>query len=94
MSFDVNVGRTRPMISPTSRMGNDGGSSGNTGYMARKNKKKQANSIFDTEMHNFSSNPFASEMDSLEIQGLYETQTSWLYKLLQSLKKRIKTKAS
>lgn len=50
MSFDANIGRTQPMIKPATSMNNDGGSSGNTGYMmqGRRQKKDDENkNIFD-----------------------------------------------
>ena len=52
MSFDVNVGRSQPMIKAAANMNNDGGSGGNTGYMMRGRKKKDFNpfsSVFDEE---------------------------------------------
>ena len=41
MSFDANIGRTQPMIKPATSMNNDGGSSGNTGYMGRGRRQKK-----------------------------------------------------
>ena len=95
MSFDVNVGRTRPMISPASRMGNDGGSSGNTGYMSRQKKKKQENSIFDKKIDYYSPNPFRYDQFQSEasyMKELKEVQISWIYKILQYFKTRLKSK--
>lgn len=50
MSFDVNIGRTQPVIKAAANMNNDGGSGGNLGYMMRGKKKEQQNehaSVFD-----------------------------------------------
>ncbi|MCM1338688.1 MAG: hypothetical protein NC191_03355 [Muribaculaceae bacterium] len=41
MSFDANIGRAQPMIKPATSMNNDGGSSGNTGYMMRGRRQKK-----------------------------------------------------
>lgn len=52
MSFDVNIGRTEPIIKATANMNNDGGSGGNTGYMMRgkkKNNNENYKSLFDNE---------------------------------------------
>lgn len=52
MSFDVNIGRTEPVIKAAANMNNDGGSGGNTGYMMRGNKKNKGKtfiSVFDSE---------------------------------------------
>lgn len=50
MSFDVNVGRSEPIIKAASNMNNDGGSGGNLGYMMggrRKKDDKEKGSLFD-----------------------------------------------
>lgn len=39
MSFDVNIGRSQPVIKAAANMNNDGGSGGNTGFMMRGRKK-------------------------------------------------------
>lgn len=41
MSFDVNIGRSEPIIKAAANMNNDGGSGGNTGYMGGGRQKKQ-----------------------------------------------------
>lgn len=43
MSFDVNIGRTQPVIKAAANMNNDGGSGGNLGYMTREKKKINKN---------------------------------------------------
>ena len=49
MSFDVNIGRSEPVIKPAAGMNNDGGSGGNTGYMTggRRQKKEERKSLFE-----------------------------------------------
>jgi len=58
MSFDVNIGRSQPIIKAASGMNNDGGSGGNTGYMMQGRRKKDENkkSLFssDIEVDSFS----------------------------------------
>ncbi len=52
MSFDVNIGRTEPIIKAAANMNNDGGSGGNTGYMMRgkrKNKENCFQGLFDND---------------------------------------------
>ena len=52
MSFDVNVGRSQPIIKAAVNANNDGGSGGNTGYMMSGRRKKDANpfgSVFANE---------------------------------------------
>lgn len=49
MSFDVNIGRSEPIIKAASGTNNDGGSGGNLGYMmgGRQKKKEEQGSLFD-----------------------------------------------
>ena len=59
MSFDVNIGRSEPIIKAAANMNNDGGSGGNTGYMMRGKRKNKENykSLFDSD----------NEIDSFEM---------------------------
>ncbi|MBR1424235.1 hypothetical protein IJ579_01580 [bacterium] len=41
MSFDVNIGRSSPMIKAATGKNNDGGSGGNTGFLRRGRRKKE-----------------------------------------------------
>ena len=90
MSFDVNVGRTRPMINPAAKMANNGGSNGNTGFMGRQGKKKQSNSIFDGAENYNITNPFrCDEFVSEEnyLREMKEIENSWTEKIAQFVKK-------
>jgi hypothetical protein len=62
MSFDVNIGRTQPIIKAAANMNNDGGSGGNTGFMMRERRKeseKSKKNLFDD----------SSEIDSFEMKS-------------------------
>lgn len=90
MSFDVNIGRSQPVIKAAANMNNDGGSGGNTGYMMRGRKKKDSNpfsSVFDDD----------KELDKFEMASKLPTQKdfelpmnekpSWIENLLDKFKK-------
>ena len=55
MSFDVNIGRSEPVIKAAANMNNDGGSGGNLGYMMgggdgeNQKKKNPFGSIFEND---------------------------------------------
>lgn len=69
MSFDVNIGRSQPVIKAAANMNNDGGSGGNTGYMMRGRKKQDKNpfaNIFDDD----------NELDSFELGSKLPNQKS------------------
>ena len=75
MSFDVNVGRSQPMIKAAANMNNDGGSGGNTGYMMRGRKKKDFN-------------PFSSVFDEeKEFEQAMGVKPSWIENLLDKFTK-------
>ena len=86
MSFDVNVGRSQPIIKPASNMNNDGGSGGNTGYMMRGRKKDQDeknNSLFSSDKLTDSFEMAAKlppNYDDMMGEG-----NSWINKLLKKL---------
>jgi hypothetical protein len=87
MSFDVNVGRSQPVIKAAANMNNDGGSGGNTGYMMGGRRKKD-------------NNPFGSvfanddEIDVFELSSklpktpeLPKESGGWLQGLINKIKK-------
>lgn len=87
MSFDVNIGRSQPVIKAAANMNNDGGSGGNTGYMMRGQKKKDGNqsrSLFSDD---------AELVDSFEMSSKlpkdygFTTEKSWIDKIINKLKK-------
>ena len=86
MSFDVNVGRSQPIIKPASNMNNDGGSGGNTGYMMRGRKKDQDeknNSLFSSDKLTDSfemASKLPPNYDDMMGEG-----NSWINKLLKKL---------
>ena len=78
MSFDVNIGRSEPVIKAAANMNNDGGSSGNTGYMSggRRQKKEEKGSLFS----NISVDSF--ELSSkTEFKTIPPQENSWIDKL-------------
>lgn len=85
MSFDVNIGRSEPIIKAASGMNNDGGSGGNTGYMGgggRQKKKENQGSLFSSsksDSFEFSSYKLP-ENDSLESKS-----GNWFDKLVKKL---------
>lgn len=84
MSFDVNIGRSEPVIKAAAGMNNDGGSGGNTGYMGggRRQKKEEKGSLFSN----------SDKIDSFELSSgikfktIPPQETGWLDKLLGKLK--------
>ena len=88
MSFDVNVGRSQPVIKAAANMNNDGGSGGNTGYMMRGKRKKDdknSNSLFsnDIEVDSFT---MASKLPK-DFSEMSEDKTSWLGNLINKITK-------
>lgn len=88
MSFDVNIGRSQPVIKAAANTNNDGGSGGNTGYMMggrRQKNEKNNKSLFLTE----------PESDSFEMGSklpkdydeLFEQKKSWLDGFVNKFKK-------
>lgn len=90
MSFDVNVGRSQPIIKAAANMNNDGGSGGNTGFMMRGRRKKDSNpfgSVFgdENEMDTFqmgSKLPTNKELE--EAMGM---KPSWIESILDKFTK-------
>ncbi len=86
MSFDVNIGRTEPVIKAAASMNNDGGSSGNTGYMSGggRQKREEKGSLFDNDKNKTDSFEFST---GIKINKDQETEEkSWFNKLLGKLK--------
>jgi len=80
MSFDVNVGRAQPVIKAAASMNNDGGSSGNTGYMMRGKKKenqKEAKSLFDSNSA-IDSFEMASKLPKKDYEDVMGLKNSWI----------------
>lgn len=84
MSFDANIGRPQPVIKAAANMNNDGGSSGNTGFMMRGQRKKEkenSKSVFDANI----------ELDTFEMisklpkdsDKRYGFQNSWFDNLVE-----------
>ena len=88
MSFDVNIGRSEPIIKAASNMNNDGGSGGNLGYMMRGKKKKDENNsnIFDLEKQKTDSFEFSS-IGMKEPDFNSDNKSSWVNNLLNKFKK-------
>ena len=85
MSFDVNIGRTEPIIKAAAGMNNDGGSGGNTGYMGgggRQKKQEGRGSLFsDNRTDSFE---LASKLPKSDIEYVPKTD-SWFNKLLKKI---------
>ena len=88
MSFDVNIGRSEPIIKAASNMNNDGGSGGNLGYMMRGKKKKQDQNIniFDSDKQKFDSFEFSTSFGMKEPELFNEDKSSWLGNLMNKIK--------
>jgi hypothetical protein len=88
MSFDVNIGRTQPVIKAAVNTNNDGGSGGNTGFMMRGKRKKDEKDNKSL----FSSEP---GLDSFEMGSklpknydeLFEEKKNWLDNIVNKFKK-------
>ena len=86
MSFDVNVGRSQPVIKAAANMNNDGGSGGNTGYMMSGRRKKDNNpfgSVFETD----DTDIFESSSKLPKNYGEMPKQNSWVQNIIDMLKK-------
>lgn len=88
MSFDVNIGRSQPVIKPAANMNNDGGSGGNTGFMMRGRKKKDENntrSLFSsTEIDSFE---MASKLPNSHLEEAMGLKNSWLDNIISKFSK-------
>lgn len=88
MSFDVNIGRSQPVIKPAANMNNDGGSGGNTGYMMRGKRKKDENehkSLFSsTEIDSFE---MASKLPNSHLEEAMGMKNSWLDNIISKFSK-------
>ena len=88
MSFDVNIGRSEPVIKPASNMNNDGGSGGNTGYMGggRRNNKENQGSLFSKNDNSSDTFVYESKISSSNPFEVPE-EKSWLKSLLNKINK-------
>lgn len=89
MSFDVNIGRTQPIIKATASMNNDGGSGGNLGYMMRgrkKDKDKNSKSLFSSTQ---STDTFemASKLPQKDFEESLNLKNSWLENFISRIAK-------
>lgn len=89
MSFDVNIGRTQPIIKAAANMNNDGGSGGNLGYMMRgrkKDKEKNSKSLFDT---NSTTDTFemASKLPKKDYEEAMNLKNSWIENFISKISK-------
>ena len=87
MSFDVNVGRSQPVIKAAANMNNDGGSGGNTGYMMGGRRQKDKNpfgSVFDNEDDTDIFQMSSKLPKDIEYP---EQKNSWLQSLIDKIKK-------
>lgn len=87
MSFDVNIGRSQPVIKPAANTNNDGGSGGNTGYMMRGRRKKDENdkkSLFgsDIEIDSFE---MISKLPSKDIDKSANFKNNWFENLVDKI---------
>lgn len=89
MSFDVNFSSNQPVIKAAAGMNNDGGSGGNTGYMSQGRKKDQdgKGSLFGKENNKSDSFEISSKIPELNLEIEFETENSWIQKLLKKVKK-------
>ena len=85
MSFDVNIGRSEPVIKPAANMNNDGGSGGNTGYMGQGRQKKKENqgSLFSNSGNSFDTFTFEAKLSKFEPAE----EKSWVKSLLNKFGK-------
>jgi len=88
MSFDVNIGRTEPIIKAAAGTNNDGGSGGNLGYMmgGRQKKKEEQGSLFDKNKSASDTFELSSRKINNEIFE-YPQEKSWLKGFIDKLKK-------
>lgn len=83
MSFDVNIGRSEPVIKAAANTNNDGGSGGNTGYMGgggRQKRQENRGSLFSQPQTD--SFELASKLPKSDIDFMTENN-SWFDKLIK-----------
>lgn len=88
MSFDVNIGRTQPVIKAAANMNNDGGSGGNLGYMMREKKKNQQEhkSLFDDDKA-VDSFEMASKLPKKNYEEAMDLKNSWIENFISKFTK-------
>ena len=82
MSFDVNIGRSEPIIKAAAGMNNDGGSGGNTGYMGGGRQKKQEGKGSLFSENKTDSFELASKLPKSDIDLMPQTD-SWFNKFIK-----------
>lgn len=89
MSFDVNIGRTQPIIKAAANMNNDGGSGGNLGYMMREKKKNQQErrSLFDDGDVAVDSFEMASKLPKQNYEEAMGMKNSWIENFISKFTK-------
>lgn len=88
MSFDVNIGRSQPVIKAAANTNNDGGSGGNTGYMMRGQRKKEKDnnkSLFSSDL-GVDSFEMGSKLPK-NYDELFEEKKNWLDNIVNKFKK-------
>lgn len=86
MSFDVNIGRSEPVIKAAANTNNDGGSGGNLGYMmggGNQKKKENQGSLFTYQKPD--TFELSSKLQSDELDYMAKSET-WFDKLLKKMK--------
>ncbi|MBD5402165.1 hypothetical protein HDR58_05125 [bacterium] len=89
MSFDVNVGRSQPVIKAAANMNNDGGSGGNTGFMMRgqrKKEKKDTKSLFESDI-SIDSFEMASKLPKKDFEEAMGMKSNWIENFISKLTK-------
>ena len=87
MSFDVNVGRSQPIIKAAANMNNDGGSGGNTGYMMSGRRKKDANPFGSVFANEEETDVFQLSSKLPKTQEYPQEKGSWLQGLINKIVK-------
>lgn len=92
MSFDVNIGRSEPVIKAAANTNNDGGSGGNLGYMmggGQQKKKEEHENIFAKSGMSSDSFELSSKLPK-EIEELKLEDDSVINKLFNKLSNYLK----
>ena len=91
MSFDVNIGRTEPVIKAAAGTNNDGGSGGNLGYMmggGNQKKKREQESLFKKDKKTTDTFEFSS-LNPYKNNDIFEEteKKSWFKSLINKINK-------
>ena len=82
MSFDVNIGRSEPIIKAAANTNNDGGSGGNTGYMGGGRQKRQEGKGSLFSQNQTDTFELASKLPKSDIDFMPQSD-SWFNKLVK-----------